>query len=247
MPEVDFVMFSLFDESSGLLILSAREIDGFFGVSAGRYPDVVFRGVTEFQSGRVKVEEATLHIIDRKRTKIGEYWVGRAISDRAMNSSSGPVLDSVVFRQFDGRCECRDAVAVWRRWASAELKSNEWAHWPASYHSAWLHVAQNSWFFGERLHVATEADRSVVYLAGKVVLTKASFFCALGEAVNGPGGYFGSNLDALVDCIRSNLGGASLSKIVWRDFDTSRQVLDADFLDSLIAVMDEFSIVLEFV
>ncbi len=41
---------------------------------------------------------------------------------------------------------------------------------------------------------------------GSHVRTRADFFTELGRAVNGPGGYFGSNLDALVDCLRGGFG-----------------------------------------
>ncbi|WP_327590963.1 barstar family protein [Nonomuraea sp. NBC_00507] len=35
---------------------------------------------------------------------------------------------------------------------------------------------------------------------------EAAFYLAMGEAINGPGGYFGRNLDALDDCLRSLTG-----------------------------------------
>lgn len=41
---------------------------------------------------------------------------------------------------------------------------------------------------------------------GSHVRTRADFYTELGRAVNGPGGYFGSNLDALVDCLRGGFG-----------------------------------------
>ncbi|MBB4855971.1 RNAse (barnase) inhibitor barstar [Mycobacteroides chelonae] len=41
---------------------------------------------------------------------------------------------------------------------------------------------------------------------GSGVRTRADFFTEIGCAVNGPGGYFGSNLDALVDCLRGGFG-----------------------------------------
>ncbi|GAA5067840.1 barstar family protein [Nocardia callitridis] len=33
-----------------------------------------------------------------------------------------------------------------------------------------------------------------------------AFFCAIGEAINGPGGYFGADLDGLADCLRGGFG-----------------------------------------
>ncbi|WP_336669661.1 barstar family protein [Tsukamurella sp. USMM236] len=41
---------------------------------------------------------------------------------------------------------------------------------------------------------------------GSRVTGAADFYTELGRAVNGPDGYFGSNLDALVDCLRGGFG-----------------------------------------
>ncbi|MDV3130393.1 barstar family protein [Mycobacterium sp. 21AC1] len=41
---------------------------------------------------------------------------------------------------------------------------------------------------------------------GAQVGSKADFFTEIGRAVNGDGGYFGSNFDALADCLRGGFG-----------------------------------------
>jgi hypothetical protein len=41
---------------------------------------------------------------------------------------------------------------------------------------------------------------------GAHVTDITSYYCALGEAVDGPGGYFGWNLDALAVCLRGGFG-----------------------------------------
>jgi hypothetical protein len=41
---------------------------------------------------------------------------------------------------------------------------------------------------------------------GTKVASKADLFTEIGRAVNGEGGYFGSNLDALADCLRGGYG-----------------------------------------
>jgi RNAse (barnase) inhibitor barstar len=38
------------------------------------------------------------------------------------------------------------------------------------------------------------------------VIDKNSFFCALGEALNGPGGYYGKGLDSMHDCLLGGFG-----------------------------------------
>ncbi|MFF3321770.1 barstar family protein [Streptomyces sp. NPDC002889] len=54
-----------------------------------------------------------------------------------------------------------------------------------------------------------------------------SFWKVIGEAVNGPGGYFGSNLDALADCLTGGYGTPDDDDFVmeWRDHELSRRAL----------------------
>lgn len=54
-----------------------------------------------------------------------------------------------------------------------------------------------------------------------------SFWRVLGAAVNGPGGYFGANLDALADCLRGGYGTPDDGDFafVWRDHLRSREAL----------------------
>lgn len=41
---------------------------------------------------------------------------------------------------------------------------------------------------------------------GTRIGSKPDFYAEIGRAVNGDGGYFGSNLDALADCLRGGFG-----------------------------------------
>ncbi|MEV8388401.1 MULTISPECIES: barstar family protein [unclassified Streptomyces] len=53
------------------------------------------------------------------------------------------------------------------------------------------------------------------------------FWQVIGEAVNGPGGYFGSNLDALADCLHGGYGTPDDGDFVieWRRHELSRRTL----------------------
>ncbi|MFJ2113078.1 MULTISPECIES: barstar family protein [unclassified Streptomyces] len=57
-----------------------------------------------------------------------------------------------------------------------------------------------------------------------------SFWAVIGAAVNGPGGYFGRNLDALADCLRGGFGTPDDGDFVieWRDHDLSRRALGTE-------------------
>jgi RNAse (barnase) inhibitor barstar len=55
-----------------------------------------------------------------------------------------------------------------------------------------------------------------VTLDGAVIQSPVDFYCAIGEAINGPGGYFGANLDSLADCLRGDFGIAVPFDLVWQ-------------------------------
>jgi RNAse (barnase) inhibitor barstar len=47
---------------------------------------------------------------------------------------------------------------------------------------------------------------AVFRIDGRKIKSANDFYREIGSSVNGPGGYFGSNLDALADCLRGGFG-----------------------------------------
>lgn len=47
---------------------------------------------------------------------------------------------------------------------------------------------------------------AVYEIQGDRIECEADFYREIGEAINGSGGYFGANLDALTDCLRGDFG-----------------------------------------
>ncbi|GGF15894.1 barstar family protein [Williamsia phyllosphaerae] len=68
---------------------------------------------------------------------------------------------------------------------------------------------------------------------GSAISSAADFYAEIGRAVNGPGGYFGSNLDALADCLRGGFGTPESGdfEFVWRDSATTRAQLGVSAAD----------------
>ncbi|MDK9495662.1 barstar family protein [Streptomyces katrae] len=64
-------------------------------------------------------------------------------------------------------------------------------------------------------------------LDGGLIRTLDDFWRVVGEAVNGPGGYFGKNLDAFNDCLRGGYGTPEDGSftVEWRDHLHSRRAL----------------------
>ncbi|MFE4592146.1 barstar family protein [Streptomyces laurentii] len=240
--EADFPLYVVTDEESGDVLVAAEEVEGFFVDPEEGAPKVAFLRACEVNGDRRRTEDAVLEIVNRGREKIGEYFIGRVVLGEIDTESAGGKISSVPCRFFGDRCDYPGAAKIWRRWASGvAMEKGDWLQWPASHHSAWLHVVQNAWFTSNRRAVRYGVD-DIVYLDGARISTKPGFFCAIGEAVNGPGGYFGSNLDALADCISSSLSEGPPLKIVWRNFRASQESLDRAFIDSIMEIMCEFSV-----
>ncbi|WP_075267364.1 barstar family protein [Streptomyces sp. Tue 6075] len=64
-------------------------------------------------------------------------------------------------------------------------------------------------------------------LDGRQIRTLEDFYRVTGEAINGPGGYFGRNLDAFSDCLSGGFGAPDGDDYVieWRDHQVSRRHL----------------------
>ncbi|KQX86225.1 barstar family protein [Streptomyces clavifer] len=69
---------------------------------------------------------------------------------------------------------------------------------------------------------------TVIYVIdGSEVTGLERFWEVVGEAVNGPGGYFGRNLDAFADCLSGGMGTPDDADFVieWRDHAASARAL----------------------
>ncbi|GAA4955451.1 hypothetical protein GCM10023205_16680 [Yinghuangia aomiensis] len=122
-----------------------------------------------------------------------------------------------------------DAAAVWDLWLNGRpTKPGSWIGLAARGRAEWL-----SWAVPARAGFAVGTSDSpagaVHELDGSEVTDETGFFCALGEAVNGPGGYFGRCLDALDDCLSGGYGARTPFTLVWRHSEVAaRHAAEAD-------------------
>ncbi|MGV9802885.1 barstar family protein [Mycobacterium sp. NPDC003449] len=73
---------------------------------------------------------------------------------------------------------------------------------------------------------------------GSQIGSKADFFTEIGRAVNGDGGYFGSNLDALADCLRGGFGTPEDGpfRFVLTDYRHAKSALGDDTWSTLLYI-----------
>ncbi|MFF3487781.1 barstar family protein [Streptomyces sp. NPDC002701] len=114
------------------------------------------------------------------------------------------------------------AEEVWDLWDGGRpAEPGLWSRCGAAGRRHWLTTALDH-------HEADrpDADSGATYhLDGRRIIDVQGFFCALGEAVNGPGGYFGWGLDALADCLRGGWGARRPFTLVWHDAQVARTCL----------------------
>ncbi|WP_329443180.1 barstar family protein [Streptomyces canus] len=135
------------------------------------------------------------------------------------------------------------ARPIWEYWYNGNPEiANEWAQLATEGRREWLNLA-----FENR--VITEIDRSggTYDLDGKHVTDIPGLHCAIGEALFGPGGYFGKDWRSFNDCLAGGFGVVPPFKLVWNSSGTAFQNLNEviDNADRSVSYIDEILGLLE--
>jgi RNAse (barnase) inhibitor barstar len=238
------LLYHLVEEESGRVIIAAHKIAGFF-VEADRADsdDVLIHGSAREPVRLHKdLSDMELRVVNLVGEVIGSYYIGR-VGLRSEFDPEGCTGQGGFVATFYGyACPYVAAGEIWHRWASKRpLARGEWMEYPVEWHDSWLHVVQNSWF--ETGHAAKRYGVGEIgAIDGRQVLGKSSFYCALGESFNGPGGYFGSTLDGLADCLASSQDDGAPFAMTWKHYAHARKMMGAQLTDSVIDVLRQFNV-----
>ncbi|SCF26116.1 barstar family protein [Micromonospora mirobrigensis] len=110
-----------------------------------------------------------------------------------------------------------------------------WHNGPPAQRNMWAGYdrgLRHHWALVALAHQSDVPDRpagTTYDLDGRFVTDIEGFYCAIGEAINGPGGYFGCNLDAFDDCLCGKFGARTPFRLVWHDSAVAREHLVAGY------------------
>ncbi|MGW4982014.1 barstar family protein [Streptomyces mirabilis] len=155
-------------------------------------------------------------------------WVGRTVGSVLegeiiawIPSAHGRGLVDLTLDPWSRRLPraAREAWDVW--WRERQSEPNSWARCSSQGREFWFDRAREA----ANPYGPDPEPGSTYHLDGRHVTDAPAFHCALGEAVNGPGGYFGHDLSAVADCLRGGYGAEPPFTLVWHDADVARTCL----------------------
>ncbi|MGW4945025.1 barstar family protein [Actinoplanes sp. NPDC004185] len=103
---------------------------------------------------------------------------------------------------------------LWDMWrAGGPTTPNQWADLDRSDRFLWVRAAAL-----HRRHAPDKPAGMVYHLDGRYITDLDGFFCAIGEAINGPGGWFGGDLFWLHENAATGDGGATPGfRLIWHN------------------------------
>ncbi|MFE3544415.1 hypothetical protein ACFXK0_15750 [Nocardia sp. NPDC059177] len=234
-------MFRLIDDEDERTLVLSDDISGFFCDEADWPSVVTFRHAREIDLGKDVREFSVLEVLDRNGRRIGEYPTGRVVPKLAtfvLNPDSTSDVSLEIYTSQDSSL----TQEFWARWSLGfPGKLGEWIGLSDEELTGLLNVVGNSWA-ARGLEMRYYGSSGKICLNGHYIESETAFYCAFGESANGPGGYFGWNIAAIRDCVRSSMNSNPLHSMEWLNFSHSVEYLDTEFISRLRDVMVECDI-----
>ncbi|MFF3085879.1 barstar family protein [Streptomyces nojiriensis] len=174
----------------------------------------LLKSVDHVGGRRAVAGNAWFDLLDGDGATMGSYFVGEVTVVSVKPSACGAGLVDLTVTLW-----CENALAgaerVWDLIRAGHLtRTGMWHDLAPEDRHAWLSVALWSREYQRQGRPDTLAGQ-VFTLDGRHIVDRDSFYCAIGEAINGPGGYFGWNLDALDDCLSGGWGATAPFTLHW--------------------------------
>jgi hypothetical protein len=211
------------------------------------------------------VPQSTKAGLRRRRVsaQVGAIAADGSVVQLIHGGVSGTLVSSVPSALGDGlldvtidsdACERRPAgtrniLDLW--FTGRPTERNLWAGYDRTLRHEWAGVA----LAHHRFDIPDQPAGTVFDLDGRFVTDIEGFYCAIGEAINGPGGYFGWNFAALHTCLGSKWGALAPFRLAWHDSAVAHEHLVAGYdrhqyapaitLDNLLQIFAEHHVEVE--
>lgn len=208
--------YSLIDDETGLTIGRCLDQKGLTGSCIEKIDGEDFHKITFVDFGydeefaayckhrKTYINNVYLTILNDEENPIGSYYfVLKESYAYDPFSDFDEVLQQLEFVGNLVEVAAEESLLVWDMRRTPLAKKNEWIGLSCEQRLAWLEAAR---LFSSTKPITEDQQQGHYYIDAAHVTDPASFFCALGEAVNGPGGYFGYSLDSLEDCLCGGFG-----------------------------------------
>ncbi|OBA07956.1 barnase inhibitor [Paenibacillus polymyxa] len=216
--------FAVMDDESGLTVGFCRDVVGLTGdIMVETYEKVMFEQFVfneEFIRNIAKTKQSIsnlyIAILDDEEKVIGSYYFhlpeSYIIHKQNYNKQNFHL-------ELTGMFETKPSSVELRLWeflkGTQPHENNIWHTFSKEERSGWLNVTR---IYSASNHFARPDKRGEVYtLEGEYISDFTTFFIALGEAINGPGGYFGFSLDSISDCLCGGFGAVGPFTIDWKN------------------------------
>ncbi|MEU9104971.1 hypothetical protein AB0D54_11485 [Streptomyces xanthophaeus] len=190
--------------------------------------------------------EAVLEVRDGRGEPFAELRLWVTVSAWHPSARGADLIDL----ELEGKLSApvpEQARPLWEHWLAGPPRTpGAWAGLDTRQRRAWLdHVRERR---GRQAPDDRASGRSHT-LDGRHVTDVPGLYLALGEAVNGPGGYLGGCPSSLADCLGGSFGYTAPGTLLWRDAPTAREHLsDAlepdgrpyDLFGEVLGILAEF-------
>lgn len=193
---------------------------------------LVLRGLVPSDRLRAALRKGTRRALDLEQVALeirddrGELLTERLLwtkVDTWHPSSHGPDLIDLALDAEHFTPVPEHARPLWEQWLTGPpVTPGTWTRLDTRSRAAWLDLVRDR--ACRRTHADRPSGRSYA-LDGRHITDEPGLYLALGEAVNGPGGYFGGCLGALDDCLRGNFGYTAPATLLWRGSATASEHL----------------------
>ncbi|OOM15891.1 barstar family protein [Clostridium saccharobutylicum] len=165
-------------------------------------------------------ESCTIDVLDNEGISIGEYRVYVQKYIKYSGLSEMEKHNNLTLICLLNSAAVGNEIRLWDKWRCTKPnKKNEWVALSNEDRMAWLNIAMKYYISDKR--VCNEPYKNIIggtyYLDGSNITTYESFFCAFGEAMNGPGGYYGFNDSNILDCLTGGFRVCSPFKLIWKN------------------------------